>query len=393
MKRGYVNDGLIAAGRLERPDQPLRRADGRRHRRRSMPRRSWRRRRSARARSTSSTCVSNATCASWPAGPLGVAFGVEYRKEKSSFEALPITAAAAAAWASIPDSDTAAAASTAALRRVQHPGDQGPRGDARRPLRQVQRHRQHLQPEGRHALPADASSCCCAARPTPASVRRRLYEINQPQSLTFTTRQLRRSAAVPGRQRRARRVGRRGLRPAGAAAPGGPGGIGLPATPGAREVEGLQRRHGVRADQQRRPLGFDLWQIKIRNLISGLPEQAVFGDPASTPPSSCAAARSRHRRRHHARQRRRLHWASRASATTPSPSSTHRPKTSANCNTSGIDLSAAWRSGATPMGNFGVSFDGTYVTKYSYQREKGGAFIDAVGRYRTTRRCSAGSMC
>ena len=46
--------------------------------------------------------------------------------------------------------------------------------------------------------------------------------------------------------------------------------------------------------------------------------------------------------------------------------------------TSGIDLSAAWRSGATPSGNFGVVIDGTYVTKYEFQRERGGTFINAA---------------
>ena len=33
------------------------------------------------------------------------------------------------------------------------------------------------------------------------------------------------------------------------------------------------------------------------------------------------------------------------------------------------------------MGRFAVSIDGTYLTQYEYQRERGGAFIDAVGRY------------
>ena len=42
---------------------------------------------------------------------------------------------------------------------------------------------------------------------------------------------------------------------------------------------------------------------------------------------------------------------------------------------------AAWKSGATPYGNFGVSMEGTYVTKHEYQRFKDGPFINAVGRY------------
>ncbi len=49
--------------------------------------------------------------------------------------------------------------------------------------------------------------------------------------------------------------------------------------------------------------------------------------------------------------------------------------------TSGVDLSANWRSTASDIGRFGLSFDGTYVNKYRYQREIGGEFINAVGRY------------
>jgi hypothetical protein len=46
-----------------------------------------------------------------------------------------------------------------------------------------------------------------------------------------------------------------------------------------------------------------------------------------------------------------------------------------------IDLSLAWRSCPTPQGKFGLSMDGTYLTKYHYQREKGGNFISSLGRY------------
>jgi iron complex outermembrane receptor protein len=49
--------------------------------------------------------------------------------------------------------------------------------------------------------------------------------------------------------------------------------------------------------------------------------------------------------------------------------------------TSGIDVSFQWRSSATPYGNWGFGIDGTYITKYEYQRERGGEFIDALGNY------------
>ncbi|MGZ9058423.1 MAG: TonB-dependent receptor, partial [Burkholderiaceae bacterium] len=44
-------------------------------------------------------------------------------------------------------------------------------------------------------------------------------------------------------------------------------------------------------------------------------------------------------------------------------------------------VSIGWRSGATPYGNWGFTFDGTYIRKYRYQREQGGEFFDAAGNY------------
>jgi iron complex outermembrane receptor protein len=49
--------------------------------------------------------------------------------------------------------------------------------------------------------------------------------------------------------------------------------------------------------------------------------------------------------------------------------------------TSGIDVGFGYRFPATEYGNFGVQFDGTYVMEYEYQREKGGEFIQAAGKY------------
>ncbi len=54
------------------------------------------------------------------AGSVGVAFGVEYRKEKSSFEALPITAQLGSLGID-PDSDTSGSATARRrVRRTQH---------------------------------------------------------------------------------------------------------------------------------------------------------------------------------------------------------------------------------------------------------------------------------
>jgi iron complex outermembrane receptor protein len=58
-----------------------------------------------------------------------------------------------------------------------------------------------------------------------------------------------------------------------------------------------------------------------------------------------------------------------------------RPRNLGKLKTSGIDLSAFWRSGATSSGMWGVGFEGTYILEYKYQREKGGDFINAKGKY------------
>jgi iron complex outermembrane recepter protein len=128
-------------------------------------------------------------------------------------------------------------------------------------------------------------------------------------------------------------------------------------------------------------IGIDIWQLKIKNLISGLPEQEIF--------QSAAKYQARFVR---------------CSQLPEGPSNTEIDRTDADpctnypsfdpiayidspienlgeLKTSGIDLSLAWRSGSTPQGNFGVTMDGTYLTKYQYQREKGGQFISALGRY------------
>ena len=50
-------------------------------------------------------------------------------------------------------------------------------------------------------------------------------------------------------------------------------------------------------------------------------------------------------------------------------------------NTDGVDVSLTLRSGASSFGNFTFTLDGTYVHKYEYQNERGGDFVQNVGRY------------
>ncbi len=314
------------------------------------------------------------------AGPLGAAFGVEYRTERSSFEALPITATLGSLGID-PDSDTSGSRKTAALyaelsipiikdlemtlagRYDKYQGT-GQTFNPKIGLR--------YQPTKEVLLRGTANTGFRA--PT-------LYEIYQPQSTTFTTDNYDDPLLCPG-----------GTPVAGASAGvvcgqqvlqrlGGPGGIGLPANTLKPEKSRAFTLGLVFEPVTNVTLGVDLWQINIKDQISSLPEQAVFGDPAKysgrfvrcsqIPATGAGITRSD------------------IDACTGFPGIGFDPiafidagtENLGELRTSGIDVSAAWRSGATPNGNFGVSIEGTYVTKYRYQRERGGEFINAVGRY------------
>lgn len=101
----------------------------------------------------------------------------------------------------------------------------------------------------------------------------------------------------------------------------------------------------------------DYWNIHIKNTISGLPEQSIFGDPVKY-----------------------------ADRYVRNPDGTLAYVVQINDNlgdtkTSGVDVGLNWRLGKTAWGNFAFSLDGTYVSKYDYQNEKNGEFIHNAGRY------------
>lgn len=125
----------------------------------------------------------------------------------------------------------------------------------------------------------------------------------------------------------------------------------------------------------------DYWQLKIENLVNGLPEQEVFSSATryasrfvrcSTVAAGSAPGISLGD----------IDACANLSATQDPIAYIDTPTENlGGMRVSGVDLSAAWRSGSTPYGGFGVTLDGTYISKFRYQRERGGAFINAVGRY------------
>jgi iron complex outermembrane receptor protein len=104
-------------------------------------------------------------------------------------------------------------------------------------------------------------------------------------------------------------------------------------------------------------VAIDYWNIRLKDKINALPEEAIYGDYA----------------KYQARFLRNPDG---------SPYAILDLKENlGKVNTDGVDLSVTLRSGATQAGNFTLTLDGTYVHKYEYQDERDGPFIQNVGRY------------
>jgi iron complex outermembrane receptor protein len=309
-----------------------------------------------------------------PAGSLSMAIGAEFRREASSFVATDITAALPSLGID-PDSDTSGSRKVKAVfvefgvpvvktldltfaARYDNYSDFGSTTNPKVSFR--------WQPAKQFLLRGSYNKGFRA--PT-------LYEIYQPRSLTYTSDNYDDPLLCPG-----------GTAVSGASEGvvcgqqvlqrnSGPVGIGLPAETLQPEKSDTVTLGAVFQPVSAVTVGVDLWRTKIKNQILGLPEQAIFGDPTKY------AGRF-----------------VRCSALTPAERSAidvclnypsfdpiayiDTPNENlGDIKVSGVDLSAAWRIGATSIGHFGLLLDGTYITKFDYQREKDGAFINAVGRY------------
>lgn len=317
-----------------------------------------------------------------PAGPLSVAFGIEARHEKSSFEATDITGSLSSLGID-PNSDTAGSRNSKAVfaelnvpfakgfdatvaARYDRYSDFGSTFNPKLGLR--------FQPSKEFLMRGSFNKGFRA--PT-------LYEIYQPASLTFTTDNHDDPLLCPN-----------GVPVAGASAgvvcgqqvlqvQAGPAGLGLPASTLKPEKSQTWSLGAVLDPTPSLSFSADYYSILVKNLISGLPEQAIFGDPTKyadrfvrcsalpispgggitiTPGdvNACASA----------------------TATMDPIAYINSPNANlGDLKTTGIDLSALWRIGAGPAGRFAASIEGTYVTSYKYQRLIGGEFIDALGRY------------
>jgi iron complex outermembrane receptor protein len=127
--------------------------------------------------------------------------------------------------------------------------------------------------------------------------------------------------------------------------------------------------------------GFDVWDLRIRNLIAGLPEQQIFGNAARYASRFVRCSQLPAGPDPRAIDRGDVDVCTNYPSFDPIAYIDQPTENLGELRTSGIDIDVNWRSRPTGFGRFNASVNGTYVMKYDYQREKNGAFIDAVGRY------------
>jgi iron complex outermembrane receptor protein len=125
-------------------------------------------------------------------------------------------------------------------------------------------------------------------------------------------------------------------------------------------------------------LGLDFWWIMMKHQITNLPEQSVFGDVAKYGNRivRCSQISAAEQDRVNNNTGACLSSAYDAIAFIDVPT-----ENLGNISTYGVDVSFASRFPTGDYGRVTLLLDGTYVTKYDYQREDGGVYIHNVGIY------------
>lgn len=202
-----------------------------------------------------------------------------------------------------------------------------------------------------------------------------LYDLYQPQQVTFTSDAYDDPTLCPG-----------GTAVPGASAGvvcgqqvqqrfGGPAGYGKPVASVSPEKSRSFSFGLVVAPAIGVTMGVDVWNIEVKNSIGALPEQSIFEDPAkfSGRIVRCSAVP--------AARRGDFDTCLNFPVFDPIAYIDTPTENLGNTKTAGIDVSFEFKTPKAGYGQFTVALDGTYVTKYDYQREKGGVFIQNVGRY------------
>jgi iron complex outermembrane recepter protein len=121
-------------------------------------------------------------------------------------------------------------------------------------------------------------------------------------------------------------------------------------------------------------VGLDYWEYKIKSSISTIGEQSIFADPAKY-----AALYRRCSQVSAAEQT--LIGACQTPGGDPLAYVINTFLNLGDVRTTGYDWQASYNTGPMPMGRVNVSARGTYVTKYEFQIEPGGAWFNPLGRY------------
>ena len=156
---------------------------------------------------------------------------------------------------------------------------------------------------------------------------------------------------------------------------GGPVGLGKPANTLEPEKSRTFSVGFVLEPSRNTTVSFDVWDIQLKNSITVLPEQAIFGDTAKYANRILRCSQLT------ASVRATIDVCANFPAFDPIAFIDQPTDNLGEIKTRGLDIGFGWRSGATAYGNWAFSFDGTYVDKYDYQRERGGVFVANAGRY------------
>jgi iron complex outermembrane receptor protein len=309
-----------------------------------------------------------------PAGPLSLALGAEYRKEEYTYVAEEITRQVPSIGVD-PDSDVTGDRNVTALfaevaipivknldatisLRYDDYSDVGSTTNPKFSLR--------FQPVPELLLRASYSEGFRA--PT-------LYEIFNPAALTFTSDNYDDPVLCPGGT---------AIPPATDGAvcgqqvlerQGGPVSIGLPASSLQPEESKSWQFGFVLEPAPWVTFGMDFWWIRLENQILPLPEQAIFGDPVRYANRFFRCSQVTQA------QRDAIDVCLNFPTFDPIAFIDEPTENLGNLNTNGVDVNLQLRFAPTPYGRFGVTLDGTYVTKYEYQRAKDDVYIQNVGRY------------
>lgn len=121
-------------------------------------------------------------------------------------------------------------------------------------------------------------------------------------------------------------------------------------------------------------VGMDYWWYHVKDSISTIGDASIFADPAkyasffvrcSQAPAARAAAIG----------------ACQIPGGDPLAYVLDTNQNLGDVKTEGVDVSLAWQSGATSLGRFGASINGSYVTKYAFQVEPGGPWFNPLGQW------------